>query len=172
MKWRQLPLAVRMAVIAPLWVGLVYVALPLGLLRLGSRLNIPELLPSPYHLIGLAPLILGAAGALACVAHFVVGGRGTPVPYDPPSSLVTNGPYAYCRNPMMATQFVASFGEAIFLRAWLLVALLALLLAAAHLYLRFVEERHLIERFGKDYEEYRRNVPMWMPRLRACRPKS
>jgi protein-S-isoprenylcysteine O-methyltransferase Ste14 len=34
-------------------------------------------------------------------------------------------------------------------------------------YIPRVEEPGLVKRFGEDYEEYRRNVPRWMPRLRA-----
>ena len=33
-----------------------------------------------------------------------------------------------------------------------------------------VEEPGLVNRFGEDYEEYRRNVPRWVPRLRAWEP--
>ena len=30
-----------------------------------------------------------------------------------------------------------------------------------------VEEEGLVKRFGQEYEEYRRNVPRWIPRLKA-----
>jgi protein-S-isoprenylcysteine O-methyltransferase Ste14 len=39
------------------------------------------------------------------------------------------------------------------------------------LYFKFLEEPELVERFGKDYIEYRKNVPMWIPRIRPYQPK-
>ena len=45
------------------------------------------------------------------------------------------------------------------------VALVAVVAVA--LFVRFYEEPTLREKFGADYEEYCRNVPRWIPRLRA-----
>jgi protein-S-isoprenylcysteine O-methyltransferase Ste14 len=33
------------------------------------------------------------------------------------------------------------------------------------IYMPMVEEPGLVKRFGKEYEEYRRHVPRWLPRL-------
>ena len=40
---------------------------------------------------------------------------------------------------------------------------------AVGLFVRFYEEPTLREKFGAAYEEYCRNVPRWIPRLRAWR---
>jgi protein-S-isoprenylcysteine O-methyltransferase Ste14 len=32
------------------------------------------------------------------------------------------------------------------------------------------EQPVLSERFGEEYDEYRRNVPAWLPRLRPWKP--
>lgn len=40
---------------------------------------------------------------------------------------------------------------------------------AATIFLHYIsryEEKLLIERFGKEYEQYMRRVPMWIPRVR------
>jgi protein-S-isoprenylcysteine O-methyltransferase Ste14 len=37
-------------------------------------------------------------------------------------------------------------------------------------FVRFYEEPTLARRFGADYEEYRGNVPAWLPRLRPWQP--
>lgn len=42
---------------------------------------------------------LAAVPALSAVTEFVVRGRGTPYPWDPPGELVTTGPYAYRVEP-------------------------------------------------------------------------
>jgi protein-S-isoprenylcysteine O-methyltransferase Ste14 len=33
------------------------------------------------------------------------------------------------------------------------------------LYLPFVEEKILLKRYGKEYDEYTKNVPRWIPRF-------
>ena len=39
--------------------------------------------------------------------------------------------------------------------------------AAVVLFVKFYEEPTLRKMFGADYEEYCRNVPRWIPRMRA-----
>ena len=50
----------------------------------------------PMALFALAPGLLGWAAAM----EFASRGHGTPVPMDPPRTLVVTGAYAYVRNPM------------------------------------------------------------------------
>jgi protein-S-isoprenylcysteine O-methyltransferase Ste14 len=40
--------------------------------------------------------------------------KGTPVPFNPPPQLVTTGPYAYTRNPMLTGVFSLLFGFSVF----------------------------------------------------------
>ena len=39
-----------------------------------------------------------------------------------------------------------------------------------HLFIVFYEEPHLRRVFGDQYEDYRRHVPRWIPRLTPYRP--
>jgi protein-S-isoprenylcysteine O-methyltransferase Ste14 len=57
-------------------------------------------------------------------------------------------------------------GEALLLRSWLIAGWLLLFLIANLLYLPLFEEKGLEERFGQDYQEYKANVPRWLPRPR------
>ena len=122
-----------------------------------------------WRLMFAIPAVLGFAVAIKCMWDFGWTGRGTPMPAAPPQKLVVVGFYRYVRNPMYTGFFVgwfslwALYGEAN--RGSLIVALAAL--AIVELFVRLYEEPILRGKFGADYEEYCRNVPRWIPRLRA-----
>lgn len=122
------------------------------------------------QLVGLVLLALGALLFGASLLRFVREGRGTLAPWDPPRRLVVRGPYRYVRNPMISGVVLVLFGEAAVLlsRSHLLWALLVLAINAV--YIPLIEEPMLAERFGSDYQEYRRHVPRLVPRVRPWRP--
>ena len=78
------------------------------------------------------------------------------------SRLITAGLYAYTRNPIY-------LGVILLLGGWFLITRLTMLLIATILFsalFGFVakwEERELTERFGAQYEQYRRAVPFFIP---------
>ncbi len=113
---------------------------------------------------GLIPFILGACVSLWCVKDFVVRGRGTPAPFDPPTRLVLQGPYRYVRNPMYIGLFLVLIGESV-LYASVFVWLYSLFfVAGAHIFVVFYEESILRRKFGERYGQYLRSVPRWLPR--------
>jgi protein-S-isoprenylcysteine O-methyltransferase Ste14 len=119
---------------------------------------------SGWHVLGIAPLASGLAIGVACFAGFVVEGRGTPAPYDPPRRLVTGALYDRVRNPIYAGGTLILVGESIaFASAWLFAwAIVAWLIW--HLFVVLYEEPGLRERFDGAYEAYMRRVPRWIPR--------
>jgi len=67
-------------------------------LYLDRVLKLPKLLPSPLNLVLSLPLLFfGLFLVLWSVLHFLKV-NGTPVPFNPPPRLVTNGPYVHVRN--------------------------------------------------------------------------
>jgi protein-S-isoprenylcysteine O-methyltransferase Ste14 len=113
--------------------------------------------------------VLAAAGA-AVVAHsfvrFAVEGVGTPAPVAPTRNLVVSGMYAYVRNPIYLALAAALAGEGLLLGQPKLLACGGLVLLPAAVFVRLYEEPKLARTFGSGYEEYLRNVPGWIPRLR------
>jgi protein-S-isoprenylcysteine O-methyltransferase Ste14 len=122
--------------------------------------------PLVLELAGLVLILTGLAVLLPAFARFVVEGIGTPAPVAPPEKLVVGGLYRHVRNPMYVAVTALIIGQALLLgRSVLLLYALAFMAAVAsfvHLY----EEPVLSARYGEQYDEYRRAVPAWRPRLR------
>jgi protein-S-isoprenylcysteine O-methyltransferase Ste14 len=58
-------------------------------------------------------------------------------------------------------------GEVVMFESLILLAYLLFIWLAFHLFVVFYEEPHLGKLFGPAYAEYCRNVPRWIPSLRA-----
>jgi protein-S-isoprenylcysteine O-methyltransferase Ste14 len=109
--------------------------------------------------------LLGGSLALWCILTFVLLGKGTPAPFDPPRHLVVAGPYRYVRNPMYLGAGLALAGAALVYRSIALLSYTALFLLATHLFVVFYEEPTLSRLFGADYQAYRAKVRRWLPHL-------
>ncbi len=151
----------RAVTYAALFIGLVLVFLPARVLT-WSGITPPAAFALP-QIAGLVVAALGAALALWCVGTFVVIGRGTPAPFDPPRALVTRGPYGVVRNPMYIGAGLALSGAALYYQSWPLLGYTALFLLVTHLFVTGYEEPTLRRLFGAAYEEYCKRVRRWMP---------
>jgi protein-S-isoprenylcysteine O-methyltransferase Ste14 len=152
--------------LAVFWFVFVFLV-PIGISILEVGLGIQRFPPQPL-LAGLMLLgftLLAAWSALT----FAIVGRGTPLPVDPPATLVTRGPYAYLRHPFAAaaTGQVVSLGIA--LGSVPVIAYAVVALAAWYFFVRPREEHALEERFGDRMLHYRRAVRGFRPRLTPYR---
>ena len=116
------------------------------------------------HLLGFIPLSLGLALYIACATGFVVEGRGTPAPIDPPRALVVHGPYRWVRNPMYVAILGILLGEVMLSPSARLLAYAAVVWGAFHLFITLYEEPKLASLFGDEFADYRARVPRWIPR--------
>ena len=105
----------------------------------------------------------GAALALWCITTFVVIGRGTPAPFDPPRRLVIAGPYRLVRNPMYIGAGLALGGAALFYESSAILGYCAAFLVVMHLFVVLYEESALRASFGEAYSRYCRDVHRWLP---------
>lgn len=152
-------------------VGTLFIVLVAGFVAAGVGLDrllrlAPLLLPPLTNVVGTPLLAAGAAIVFWCNISFHRA-KGTPVPFNPPQALVTSGPYALVRNPMIAGLFMVMFGAGILLGsrgATLITVPLFILLHV--LELKLVEEPELERRLGEPYRQYKRVTPMFVPRLR------
>lgn len=109
----------------------------------------------------------GAALLLDCFARFAVEGLGTPAPVAPPQHLVVSGIYRHVRNPMYVALAALIFGQALLLGSVDLLIYGAIVWLSMHVFVLAYEEPTLRRTFGAEYENFRANVPRWIPRLRA-----
>ena len=118
--------------------------------------------------IGLSVILL-ALGLVIDVWIIVTFRRasGTPMPFKPPPKLITTGIYDYVRNPMAVAGILIGEGLGFCLGSISLILIfIPLLTLLGFLYLKTVEERELELRFGKEYQQYKKRVPMFIPKLR------
>jgi protein-S-isoprenylcysteine O-methyltransferase Ste14 len=111
---------------------------------------------------GVPLLILGYA-QYRLVGNFrTAHGGGGPGIDNPPTRLVTEGPYRLTRNPMYLAHLIFMLGLAVTLRSY--VALAILVLRAIWFHCRVVaDEARLTARFGAEYIDYMRRVKRWVP---------
>ena len=120
--------------------------------------------------IGAVLIATGALVLMQAFARFVREGVGTPAPVAPPAHLVVGGLYRFVRNPMYLAVEAVILGQALLLSRAVLLAYALAVGAAFAAFVRWYEEPALGRRFGAEYDEYRRAVPAWLPRLRPWAP--
>jgi len=119
-----------------------------------------------------AAILLGAWGITWMVWswwYLLTRGRGHPteafgVEITPVTrELVTGGPYARTRNPMVFGYFFVMLGIAALHGSAGMLMVIASLAVMGWVNIVFFEEPHLAGRFEEAYREYRRRVPRFLP---------
>ena len=142
-------------------------ALVLGLLldRLLPAYVLTVLLSLPERIVIGAILLAGSAG-LAIPALLAFRAAGTHVePWKPSSVVVTDGIFAWLRNPMYVGLIMGLAGLSVLLASdWTLV-MTAVVAPVLHFGVVKREERYLEAKFGDAYRGYKARVPRygWPP---------
>ncbi|MCX6992159.1 MAG: isoprenylcysteine carboxylmethyltransferase family protein [Kiritimatiellaeota bacterium] len=130
--------------------------------------RLPHLCSSPWQWLIAAPLLAVGLWLWAWSFLYFLKARGTPVPFNPPPRLVTTGPYAYVRNPMLAGVFLLLQGCGLACNSMALTCFFGpLFVLIMLLELKWIEEPELEKRLGAIYTDYRRHVPMFIPRIHS-----
>jgi protein-S-isoprenylcysteine O-methyltransferase Ste14 len=115
--------------------------------------------------LGLVLILAGVAVLLEAFARFALEGHGTPAPTYPTDRLIVRGTYRYVRNPMYLAVEGLILGQAALLGAGELIIYGAMIAAAFHLFVIWVEEPGLRRTYRDQYRRYTINVHRWVPRL-------
>src|ERR1700752_1685251 len=119
--------------------------------------------------VGVLLILVGLPGLVDSFARFALQGLGTPAPIAPTKNLVVTGLYRYVRNPIYIAVVAVILGQAILFGDWGLMIYGGLMWLFFHAFVVAYEEPVLAETFGAQYEEFRANVPRWIPRLSPWR---
>lgn len=133
---------------------------------------LPQALPLPAFVRiggGTVLFAVGVAGWMTCLDAFTRRGRGTPFQQEAPRHLVTSGLFGVVRNPIIVSEFMVIWGEALYVASLGLLLYAIAVCAGGHLIVLHIEEPELRERFGESYDLYRQKVSRWFPKLRCIR---
>ena len=125
--------------------------------------------PPPKCFVIVAAILVIALGLSLLVwtiRLFLIIGEGTLAPWAPTKKLVMAGPYRYVRNPMISGVLIVIAREAILFGSIWLAVYFILNFVINHFYFLCSEEPGLVRRFGKEYLDYKKNVPRWIPRTK------
>jgi protein-S-isoprenylcysteine O-methyltransferase Ste14 len=108
-------------------------------------------------------LILGLACAIPSFKLFARY-KTTISPLKPSdaTALVTEGMYRYSRNPMYLGLLLLTIASTIWFGTWFGIIINILFIFLINFLQIIPEEEALLEIFGEEYEEYRKNVRRWI----------
>jgi protein-S-isoprenylcysteine O-methyltransferase Ste14 len=120
-----------------------------------------KLIPLPWNLLGLIPLVIGVM--LNLIADDAFHRAGTTVkPFQESSALLTAGVYSFSRHPMYLGFVLILIGVATLLGSltpWVIIPIFVLLMEVMFIQ---VEERMLGEKFGPIWFTYKKKVRRWI----------
>lgn len=108
--------------------------------------------------------VLMLVGGIAMFVGLVVMGKAWKQIHAARGELVAQGLYQRMRHPQYVGLFIITLGMFI---QWPTIATMAMWPVLMFMYYRLAlkEEKEMIALFGERYEEYRREVPMFLPRI-------
>lgn len=154
--------------IGAIFFGLALFVFVAAALYLDRLFGVDGILAGDLGIVVSLPFFLTAFFLIGWSVQNFLKAKGTPVPFNPPPKLVTSGPYAHTRNPMLTGVFALLFAIGLFFGSvFLLFVFTPLFILANYWELKAIEEPELVRRLGQDYVEYREKTPMFFPGFRS-----
>ena len=121
---------------------------------------------------GLFLITLGIGLYLWSALSFLIKGKGTPSIWfakhlkfligEEPIKMVSTGLYNVSRNPMYLGVLTIAIGQAVFFESKTILIYSGILAIFFHLVVVYIEEPHLKNKFGAEYEKYLNDIPRWI----------
>ncbi len=112
------------------------------------------------------PVLLLAGAALMALAHVL---RIVCTGYlNKDETLVTAGPFGWCRNPLYWANFFVVVAFAVMSGRLVALPVMLFLWLVTHAWTVAYEEEFLRDKFGEEFDRYCRRVARWTPRRPNC----
>jgi protein-S-isoprenylcysteine O-methyltransferase Ste14 len=124
-------------------------------------LPVRNIIPFPFNLIGLVPLLFGVIINLLADKAFRYN-KTTVKPFQPSAALITTGVFRMSRNPMYLGFVCILVGIAILTRclsAFVVPIVFTVLIDRVFI---CTEEKMLQEQFGKEWQDYKTKTRRWI----------
>ena len=135
-----------------IWLNRVRVWLPPVFVLVAVALRRPA-----WHWWGVPLVVRGEALRTWAAGHLVKD-----------ETLTVGGPYAHVRNPLYLGSLISTIGFLLVLGDWRLAAAFVVIALAVYIATVRQEEDYLRRMHGEAFDEYRRRVPLLLPRLRPA----
>lgn len=122
---------------------------------------IEEIVPYPWDLLGIIPLVVGVALNLIVDTLFKKAGT-TVKPFEYSSTLITTGVFRISRHPMYLGMVFILLGVAILMGSLTPFIVIAIFAAVMELFFVRTEEKMLAQKFGEVWEAYNKKVRRWI----------
>jgi len=119
-----------------------------------------------FQHVGLVFIALGVVAYIWCSGSFVFYAKGTPIPFTPTKELVVTGLYKYVRNPLYIAGMLVLLGETLLFLSKGIFIYTLIMFGVFNVHV-LMEENHLEDTFEKKYDQYRKDVPRWIPRFKS-----
>ncbi|MBP6886311.1 MAG: isoprenylcysteine carboxylmethyltransferase family protein [Candidatus Pacebacteria bacterium] len=139
-----------------------FIAFPLGAHLLADKIGLNIALLRSHSLFGWCLIGIGLLNSIYCYVVFMRKGNGTPMPTQPTFRIITDGPFAYTRNPLYIGQFLILFGEFLLFGTLPAGLYLMVFIAIYHFIVIPREEKINMQRFGESYSQYMSTVPRYI----------
>lgn len=117
-----------------------------------------------FRFFGPILIAIGMTGYIMSIWRFFTEAKASPMLGDSQALIIT-GIYRYSRNPIYVSMWIVLLGYTIFYSSLDLFYYLILWIFIFNTIVRFVEEPYLKVTFGKEYDQYCKIVPRWIPGL-------
>jgi len=121
--------------------------------------------PRSLMVLSLVVAVLGLLLALWTVWAQYRYARGTPIPIMATKKLLTSGPYSLCRNPMLLGTILYYTGISICISSFIAMLGTVVFSVIMVAFVKLVEEKEMLLRFGDEYSRYMGRTPFIIPRI-------
>ena len=140
--------------------------------RIDAHFGLEPFIDQPWNVLVFAILFpLGIFIVWYTYGYLAIMGEGSPATHlGGTKRLVTTGPFTLCRHPSIIGKFVGvvSFGLLVGSPVFFFV-IIPFLTCYSLMTARFLQERFCVKLWGGNYLEYRKSIPLIIPRPSAVR---